>query len=427
MRERTPAAERSWTGIALESATLAVGSIRSQPVRSGLAIVGVVIGIVSVVLVTAVLAGLRNQVALLFREFGTDNIFAFHLSGDPYSPPSEAEARRKPLEPVWGREIKRLGIHIKDVGVQVLVPSVNNGRALLARGGGNESDTVLIEGISSTFLEITNAELAAGRPFTELEDRAAVRVANVGANISQALWGRGQAVGKTLTLGGDAFVVVGEAAPRKGAFFGENRQDNVVAIPAGTARRLFPDAKNVLLYIRAEPGRLDEARTEAEGVLRRLRRLGPGEANDFNLSTADQIIAQFDRLSAAIGLVTVALAGVSLLIGGIGIANVMIISVTERTREIGVRRAVGARRGEVLQQFLLESAILSGTGGAVGVLIAGLLGFLLSLVAPGFPAIPSIPVVAAGLGVSCLTGILAGYGPARRAAGLDPVEALRYE
>jgi putative ABC transport system permease protein len=421
------ARKRSWPDIALESATLAIGSIRSQPVRSGLAILGVVIGIVSVVLVTAVLAGLRNQVALLFREFGTDNIFACHLTGDPYSPPSEDEAQRKPLDPAWARDLASLGSQIRDVGVQVLVPPVINGRALVARAGGNESDTVRVEGVSSNFLEITSGELAAGRPFTDLEDRAAVRVAIVGANIAQALWGRGQAVGKTLNLGGTAFTVVGEAAPRKGTFFGENRQDNVVAIPEGTAWRLFPDAKVVVLYIRAEPGRLDQARVEAEAILRRLRRLGPAQENDFSLSTADQIIAQFDRLSAAIGLVTVALAGMSLLIGGIGIANVMIIAVTERTREIGVRRAVGARRGEVLQQFLMESAILSGAGGALGTLIAGTLGFLLSLVAPAFPAVPPLPVVIAGLAVSCLTGILAGYGPARRAAGLDPVEALRYE
>ena len=420
-------ARRSWTMMSLESATLAVGSIRAQPVRSGLAIVGVVIGIVTVVLVTAVLAGLRNQVALLFRELGTDNIFAFHLSGDPYSPASDDEAQREPLDPAWAREIARLGEHIRDVGVQILVPPVINGRALVARGGGNESDTILVEGVSSNFLDITGGELAAGRPFTDLEDRAGVRAAIVGANVARALWGRGSSVGKTLLLGGEAFTVVGEAAPRRGAFFGENRQDNVVAVPLGASRRLFPEAENAVLYIRAEPGGRDAARLEAQAILRRLRGLGPREDDDFNLSTADQIIAQLDRLSAVIGLVTVALAGVSLLIGGIGIANVMIIAVTERTREIGVRRAVGARRGEVLGQFLLESAILSGAGGALGVLIAGTLGFLLSLAAPGFPAVPPLPVVMAGLLVSCLTGIVAGYWPARHAAALDPVEALRHE
>ncbi|HET9226473.1 MAG TPA: ABC transporter permease, partial [Thermoanaerobaculia bacterium] len=363
MKERGP--KRSWSAVLLESASLATGSIRAQPVRSGLAIVGIVIGIVTVVLVTAVLSGLRNQVALLFREFGTENIFAFHLSGDPYSQPSQDEAEREPLDPAWAPEIARLGEHVLAVGVQLIVPSVINGRALVARGGGNESDTVLVEGISANFLDITNGELAAGRPFTDLEDRAGVRVAIVGANVSRALWGQGRSLGKTLLLGGEAFTVVGEAAPRKGAFFGENRQDNVVAVPLGAARRLYSEADRVVLYIRAEPGQREAARLEAEAILRRLRSLGPAEPNDFNLSSADQIIAQLDRLSAVIGLVTVALAGVSLLIGGIGIANVMIISVTERTREIGVRRAIGARRGEVLGQFLLESAILSGTGGAV--------------------------------------------------------------
>ncbi len=417
----------SWGNVALESVGLALSSIRSQPVRSGLAVVGVVIGIVTVVLVTSVLAGVRNQIALLFREFGTENVFAYHRSGDPYSKPSQDEAQRKPLDPALARELPRLGSHIRDVGVQLLVPSVVNGRALVARGGGNESDAVLVEAVSPNYFDVTSAELAAGRPFTDLENRAGARVAVVGSNIAKALYGQGRSVGKPLILGGKTYYVIGEAEPRKGGFFGENRQDNVVAIPVGTARRLFPDADATIFYIRAQPGQRDLARLEAEAALRLLRGLGPAQPNDFNLSTADQIIAQFDRLSVVIGLVTVALAGVSLLIGGIGIANVMVIAVTERTREIGIRRAVGARRGEVLRQFLLESAMLSGTGGILGVLLASALGLLLSFLAPGFPAIPPLPVVGAGLAVSFLAGVLAGYGPARRAAALEPVEALRYE
>ncbi|HKV11409.1 MAG TPA: ABC transporter permease [Thermoanaerobaculia bacterium] len=417
----------TWANVALESAALAVGSIRSQPLRSGLAIVGVVIGIVTVVVVTSVLAGVRNQIALLFREFGTDNVFAYHRSGDPYARPSQDEAQRKGLDPAFAPELARLGEHIRDVGVQIIVPQVVNGRALVARGGGNESDAVLVEGVSSNYFDVVSADLAAGRPFTDLENRAGARVAVLGSNIARALYGTGNAVGRTLVLGGVGYTVVGEAAPRKGGFFGENRQDNVVAIPAGTARRLYPEADATVFYIRAEPGQRDLARVEAEAILRRLRRLGPDQPNDFNLSTADQIIAQFDRLSAVVGLVTVALAAVSLLIGGIGIANVMVIAVTERTREIGIRRAVGAQRGEVLRQFLLEAAILSGAGGLFGVVIASALGLLLSIAAPGFPAIPPLSVVATGLGVSFLAGIIAGYGPARRAAALEPVEALRYE
>lgn len=418
---------RRWGTMAVESGRLAAAGIRAQPLRSSLAVMGVVIGIVTVTLVTSVLAGVRGQVALLFREFGSDNIFAFHRRGDPYSPASQAEAQRRVLDPAWAEPIARLGDDIREVGVQLIVPTVVGGRALTARANGGEADRALVEGLSANFFEVTGAEFEAGRPFTAVEAAAGARVAVVGANIAKALYGRGASVGQRILLGGTEFFVVGEAAPRKGGFFGENRQDNVIAVPYETARRLYPSAEETVFYIRAEPGRRDAARVEAEAILRRLRDLAPDQENDFHLSTADQIIAQLDQVSALIGLVTLALAAVSLGIGGIGIANVMIIAVTERTREIGVRRAIGAPRREVMRQFLLEAAMLSLAGGALGVLISWALGVLLYLVAPALASVPPLWVVAAGLTASFATGVIAGYGPARRASLLDPVEALRYE
>jgi putative ABC transport system permease protein len=425
-KRRVP--RRQPLGVALSgAAALAVDSLRAQPARSGLAIGGIVIGIVTVVLVASVLVGLRNSVAQLFRELGTENIFAFHRGGDPYSPASEAEARRRTLSLTYVPVLERLGPSIREVGVQVLVPAVTATRAITARAGASESDTVLIEGVSPNFHEVTGAEFATGRPFTELENRVAAPVAVLGANIARALFGTERAVGQSFLLGGDRYFVVGELAPRRGTFFGENRNDNVVSMPAATARRKFPDAEQMVLYIRAEPGARDQARTEAETILRLLRGVPPGAPSDFTLSTADQIIAQFDRIGAQIFVATVGLAAVSLLIGGIGIANVMIISVTERTREIGVRLAVGARRPEVLRQFLLEAALLSAAGGLAGVVTATLIGLAATAVAPGFPAVPPLWAVASGLGTSVAVGIVAGYWPARRAAALDPVEALRYE
>jgi putative ABC transport system permease protein len=418
---------RGWLEAFVESVILAHDSIASQPGRSLLAVAGVVVGIVTVVLVSAVLAGARNQVALLFRELGTENLFAYHLSGDPYAAPTTDEAQRRELDPGFARPLADLGQHVREVAVQLIVPVVQGARVLTARANGLESENVLVEGVSPNWADVVGADLRAGRPFTEIEDLSAARVAIVGANVARALFGEGRAVGGELRLGGASFTVVGELWARKGGFLGENRQDNVVSLPLGTARRLFPDARATVLYIRAEPGQLELARIEVEGLLRRLRGVAPDQPGDFALSSSDQIISNFDQLSAAIGLATVALAGVSLFIGGIGIANVMIIAVRERTREIGVRIAIGARRREVARQFLLEAAILSGTGGLAGVLLAGLLGLLLSFALPGFSAVPPPWIVAAGLLSSVAVGVVAGYWPARRAAALDPVEALRYE
>jgi putative ABC transport system permease protein len=420
------AAER-WRSALVEAATLAVDAVRIQKARSVLAIIGLIIGIVTVVLVSSTLVGLRNSVAQLFRELGTETIFAFHRAGDPYSPASDADAGRRTLTFADAGTIVRLAPSVRDVGVQLIVPAATSTRAITARAGGNESDTVLIEGTSPDFFEVTDTPFGSGRPFTETENRVMAPVAVLGANIAKALFGAADPVGQPFLLGGDRYYVVGVLAPRQGTFFGENRNDNVVSLPVATARRRFPEAEETVLYVRAKPGLRASARTEAETILRLIRRVPPGAPNDFNLSTADQIIAQFDRIGFQIFLATVALAAVSLVIGGIGIANVMVISVTERTREIGLRLAIGARRQDVRLQFLIEAGILAGIGGLAGVVIALALGALASAFAPTFPPLPPAWAAISGVASAVFVGIIAGYLPARRASQLDPVEALRYE
>ena len=417
----------TWAQMVSEPAALAVDSLRTERARSALAIAGIVIGIVTVVLVASVLANVRSQVALLFRDLGTENVFAFHLTGDPYVTPNENEVNRKPLRLEFVPEIKRLGSAVRDVGAEVIVPTTSGGQVLVARAGGNESDTVLVEGASPALFDIIGAEFAKGRPFTELEDRRGAKVAVVGASLARALFGSASSIGRTLTLAGDTYTVVGELEKRRGGFFGENRQDSVLNLPAGTVRNRFGEPERIVLYIQAQPGQREECFRQTEAILRLLRKLPPGAENDFSLSTADQIIATFDGLSARIGLVAVALSGVSLLIGAIGIANVMFISVTERTREIGLRLAVGARRGQVLVQFLLEAAFLSSIGGIAGVATALGIGLLLTLVVTGFSAVPPLWAIVTAVAASAAVGVTAGYWPARRAAALDPVTALRHE
>ncbi len=417
----------TWWDAVVEATSLAVDSLKTERARAALAVAGIVIGIVTVVLVASVLANVRNQVALLFRDLGTENVFAFHLTGDPYVTPSEQEARRRPLRLEFVDEIRRLSVSARDAAAQVIVPAATDGQVLVARAGLNESDTVLVEGVTPTFFAIVGAEFARGRPFTDVENRRGARVAVIGANLSQALFGNTSPIGQTLTLAGDTFTVVGELAKRRGGFLGENRQDSVLSLPAGTVRVKFGEPDRVVLYTRAKPGQLEACYRETEAILRLLRKLPPEADNDFTLSTAEQIISTFDGLSARIGLASVGLAAVSLIIGAIGVANVMFIGVTERTREIGLRLAVGARRREVLLQFLLEAVILSGIGGVAGVATALGIGLALTFVVTGFSAVAPLWAIIAGIVASVGVGVTAGYWPAQRAAGLDPVDALRHE
>lgn len=228
-------------------------------------------------------------------------------------------------------------------------------------------------------------------------------------------------------MDGALYVVLGAFEKRKGGFVGENRQDNVVMIPLKTIQRRYPEADTVILYCQAFAGQRDAALFEIESVLRNLRGVKPGAESDFNLSTADSIIEQLDRITGMIRTGTLAISGLGLVIGGISVMNIMLMSVTQRTREIGVRKAIGARRRDIVLQFLLEAAFLTTTGGVLGVALAVVLGLVLGCFVPNMPAVPPLWAVASGLGVSTLVGLLFGVWPAAKAARLDPVESLRYE
>lgn len=402
----------------------AIDSLLANGVRSLLAIAGIVIGIVTVVLITSVLSNAKKQVAALFEGLGTDNILAFHLSQDPYSPPTDKEANRRPLEIGFADVIKRLSPNVEEVGVQLIVPAIVNGRPLVASAGRIDNDTCLAEGSAARTFQVVDAVLTEGRLFTPIEEETGARVAILGASVRASLFPGASALGKEIRVGGISFTVIGASAPRPGGVFGENRQDNVISMPIRSVQSLFPDARNVLMYVKTREGRRAEARQDVETILRRLRGLAPDSPSDFQLTSPDQIIAVFNQVGNAIGAATIALAGISLFIGAIGIGNVMIISVTERTREIGIRRAIGATQGSVRRQFLIEAGVLSGMGGILGVLIALGIGFLVTLVLPRYDARPPWTAALAGVLVSVVVGLIAGYVPAARAASVDPIEAL---
>ena len=414
------------SGLTLETVRMAFDNLRANRLRSGLTVFGVVIGVLVVVVVSSILTGMRRNVIEAVEEYGTNNIFAFHLSTGPQiGNRDRAEFRRKPLRPEDGAALRELAPSVDAVAHAAFMwvedRTIAYGREKYGRAG--------LQAVSANYAEVTNLSLREGRFLTDTDDEHRRSVLVIGHNVAGALFGAlGSALGREVRFAGRPFTVIGVLAKRKGGFMGENEDDNVVLMPYRTGRIVAPRASDwVLLVIRARSGQLGAALEQTEDVLRRRRGLRANQPTNFDLSTADRIIQQFDGITAAIGLISIAISSVSLLVGGIGVMNIMLVSVTERTQEIGVRKALGARRGDIVRQFLFEAIALTLSGGLLGVLLAlgasrALLVFL--------PALPSqIPpwAVAAGLAVSIGVGLGFGVWPARRAAALDPVEALRYE
>jgi putative ABC transport system permease protein len=411
-----------------ENLSFALANIMAFRFRSLLTVLGIIVGIITVVLVASILVGVRRNIALLFQEFGPNNIFAYHLNGDPGNPTLRPEeATRKPLRAEFARELLELCPSLADAAAQILVPSLINGRALTARHRELENENIQVQGATWNFAQVTNAELQKGRIYTIEEEHRRSKVCLLGANISASLFPAGDAVGQSIVMDGAVYRVLGVFEKRKGGFFGENRQDNVVMIPLKTIQMRYPDADTVVLYCQAMPGLRDTAFNEVESELRKLRRLSSKDESNFNLSTSDSIIEQLDQITMLIRTGTLAISGLGLLVGGVGVMNIMLMSVTQRTREIGVRKAIGARRRDIVWQFLLEAALLTTIGGLLGVSLAVFLGLVLAYFVPNLPAIPPAWAVLSGLGVSTVVGLVFGIWPAFKAARLDPVESLRYE
>jgi putative ABC transport system permease protein len=274
--------------------------------------------------------------------------------------------------------------------------------------------------------QISPRDIEYGRMFTAEEEQRAAHVVLIGPNVADSLFPAGDALGKPVMVGGAEYTVIGVWSKAKGGFFGENGLDNSITMPFRTAQFRYPQIDRYMITAKARPGLREQALDEMEGAMRRIRRLATDQPDDFSLSTPDQIIQQFDKITGLIGLVAIAISGLGLLVGGIGVMNIMLVSVTERTREIGIRKSVGAQSGDVLLQVLIEAVIMSCSGGLLGVGIGAALtealgrAFELSMhITAGY--------VTLALVVSSVVGIVSGWYPAYRASRLDPVVALRAE
>jgi putative ABC transport system permease protein len=410
-----------------ETLSMAFTSVWTHRFRSGLTILGIVIGITTVVTVAALLTGLRGSIVEFFEEFGPNSIFVARVSGDPSGQgAAPKELKRRPLNPDDAEYLKQVVRTIDDVGVSLfyLPPA---GSFLTAKIGGFETENISISGASANLLEIAPRELRAGRYFTAQEDKRGDKVAVIGSSLADALFPSGGGVGETVLIDGAPYTIIGIYAPAKGGFFGENGFDRQVLIPLQTARMRYPQSTNFFLTAKAKPGMREDAVEEIRNAMRKLRKVAEGADDDFALSTADSIIKSFDQVTGMIIGISVAISSIGLLVGGIGVMNIMLVSVTERTREIGVRKAMGARRFDVILQFLAEAVALTGAGGVLGILFSIFITFLLSLALPALR--PEVPLwaVSTGFFASVAIGVFFGVWPAVQAARLDPVTALRYE
>jgi putative ABC transport system permease protein len=409
-----------------ENIRLALQAVSSHRFRSLLTILGIVIGITTVVAVASLLTGLREGIVVFFQELGPDNIFVYKTSGDPNMEPPK-ERKRRAMNPEYADQIRRWSSTVADVGLVLYIPSSVDGKPITAKVRGFESESISVAGNSPNMIDISPRDFAAGRYFTSEEDMRGAHVAVIGANVADSLFPAGEAVGNTIMLDGAEYSIVGVYAKAKGGFFGENGMDNEITIPLRTARTRYPQVDRFMITAKAKPGRRAEAFAEVQGIMRRVRHLASDAKDDFAISTPDQIIQQFDSITGLVLLIAIALSGVGLMVGGIGVMNIMLVSVTERTREIGVRKAIGARRRDIVLQFLVEAITLTGAGGLLGISIAVGITMLIGALVPSLPSrVPSWALIA-GFGSSVAIGVFFGVWPAMKAARLDPVDALRYE
>jgi putative ABC transport system permease protein len=415
----------------LEAVALALDSVRRNPLRSGLTILGMVIGVAIVIAITAVINGLNSNVVASIEDLGSNIIICYRFPWAQIGRPPSEWFTRKELEAQWAEEIAQLpGVDSAAATLRIFRPEFGAGTSYVRRGG-FRAKNVIIQGGPPEVREIFNISLARGRAHTLAEEEHRAPVVVLGYDTAKTLFPaeNDDPIDQEVIVDGHSLRVIGVFDRRKQAVgSGANPEDNLVSMPLSTMRKLYPNHKDYVIWVKAQSAELvPQVVDSVRDLLRRKRRLASNRPDDFAIFTPDSFIELWKQLTTAIFAVVFVAASVALLVGAIGIMNIMLVSVTERTREIGVRKAIGARRSDILRQFLLEAMALSGVGGVIGIVLGALIALVVRLLAPSLPAAVSFFWVAFALLMCAFIGISFGIYPAWKAAKLDPVEALRYE
>jgi ABC-type antimicrobial peptide transport system permease subunit len=407
-----------------ENLRLALDTLRAHKLRSFLAILGVMIGVALIILVVGLVQGFRGTIQDVIVAQGVDTAWIDRFSQGPQIGRRPKEERlRKPLTLEDGQAIQQLCPAIKQTAVSAFQwEQLHN-----ARYQRNEVQGTEFRGTFPAYLEVySNATMKAGRFFTEAENEHRENIVDIGENTATALFPSiGDALGKEIVVDGSTFLVVG-VFEKPAEALGMNDEDRRVVIPYYTFMKLYSTSYEIGIRILAYSGKLDTAVDEAREVLRRRRNVPYDKPDDFSIQTQLEAVQQFNDIIGGVVLVIVILSSIGLLIGGMGVMNIMLVSVTERTREIGIRKAIGARRSDITWQFLFEAMTLTGTGGIIGIFLGGTIALLVPVVST-LKAIVPVWAVIVGFSVSVSIGLIFGVWPATKAARLDPVEALRYE
>jgi putative ABC transport system permease protein len=405
-----------------ESFRMALSTLRAHKFRSLLTLLGVVIGTMTVMVIGAFIAGLDRKFQQEIESFGTHTIFVHRFNpGIRMGNLTPEERMRKPIKLEDARAIRE-----QCPSVEYVAPFIGPDFATV-RYRDQELYVTQINGTTSDYERMSAVNIAQGRFFTEFEDQHRADVCVIGAEVADKFFPNVQALGKQILVDDKPLMVIGVLEKQENFFMGGDdggNQNRAIYIPYWTVKKLYPQLEDHFLMIQARQGRMNEAIEEVRSVLRRRRGVPFDKEDNFGISTPEAITEQFHQITSGIAMLMIAISSVGLLIGGIGVMNIMLVSVVERTREIGLRKALGARRRDILWQFLIEAMTLTGSGGVLGIIVGWLLSLLVNMLLPSYVP-PTTPV--AGLTVSIGTGLIFGLWPAMKAARLNPIEALRYE